>query len=94
MVKIYLDFNSKSCSFNFSGIEDKLSQTASSLPSSTGINNPNKSSVLGKQNDPRSVVGILTRKPSPLKDLALGRTANCNVTANSSGNSILDIVEC
>uniref|UniRef100_A0A2C9JQE2 PHTF1/2 N-terminal domain-containing protein n=1 Tax=Biomphalaria glabrata TaxID=6526 RepID=A0A2C9JQE2_BIOGL len=70
------------------GIEDKLSQTASSLPSSTGINNPNKSSVLGKQNDPRSVVGILTRKPSPLKDLALGRTANCNVTANSSGSDI------
>ncbi|BFZ21051.1 hypothetical protein BsWGS_24089 [Bradybaena similaris] len=35
----------------------------------------------------RSVVGILTRKPSPLKDLAIGRKSSSNVpVTNSSGS--------
>ncbi|XP_059140412.1 uncharacterized protein LOC131928402 isoform X2 [Physella acuta] len=46
-----------------------------SLLSKTGVA-PTKGAA-----SPRSVVGILTRKPSPLKDLAIGRVAN-----NSSGS--------
>ncbi|CAL1542261.1 unnamed protein product [Lymnaea stagnalis] len=52
---------------------------------STSSNKPSKT---GSGSGPRSVVGILTRKPSPLKDLAIGRMASANGTTNSSGSDV------
>ncbi|KAH9492623.1 hypothetical protein Btru_024085 [Bulinus truncatus] len=72
-------------------VAEEITQTASTQPSTTSASNLKSGTKNDPNGGPRSVVGILTRKPSPLKDLALGRTTNTNA-ANSSGSDI-DLIE-